>query len=141
MANKFNIGELVKNIEEVKRTLPILLANQARRYFVNSWQQQGYEGTPWKEVKRREPGTPEYKYPKYKGLSRRTNPILVSSGALRRDANNSIQSQTWDLVRLVSSLEYASYVNKDRPFMKDSPGLRAKQVKLITETVNKALNI
>lgn len=141
MENKFNIGELIKNIEEVKRTLPVLLANQAQRHFVGSWQEQGYEGVKWKEVKRREPGTPEYKYPKFKGLSRRTNPILVSSGALRRDANNSIRSKTWDLVQLVSSLSYSSYVNKNRPFMKDSPGLRAKQKTLITNTVNKALHI
>lgn len=139
--NKFNIPELITNIDKVKHDLPILLANQAKRHFVASWQEQGYEGEHWKEVKRRIEGTPEYKYPKYKGLSRRTNPIGVNTGALRRDANNSIQSQTWDSVRLVSSLQYASYYNKDRPYMKDSPGLRAKQVALIEKTFNKAMNI
>jgi hypothetical protein len=141
MENKFHIDQLIANIDKVKRELPVLLANQAERHFVSSWQQQGYEGARWKEVKRREPGTPEYKYPKFKGLSRRTNPIGVNTGALRRDANNSIRSQNWDLVKLVSSLGYSSYFNKNRPFMRDSPGLRAKQKTLITSTVNKALKI
>ena len=147
--NKFNLDEVAAKMETVKVELPILLANQAQRHFVASWQEQGYEGAQWKEVKRRIAGTKEYKYPKYKGLSRRTLPILVRSGALRRDVNNRtggfIRSKTWSLVRLVSDtkdaktgLMYSSFVNEKRTFMADSPGLRMKQEKLITETLGKA---
>jgi len=147
MPNPFNLLELAANLQVMKRELPILLANQAQRYFADSWKQQGYEGKQWKEVKRREEGTKEYKYPKYKGLSRRTNPILVRSGALRREVSNSIRSQSFDLIKLVSSLPYSSYINEGtptmdaRPFMRDSPGLRVKQTELITKTVNRALKI
>jgi hypothetical protein len=140
---KFNIDRVISKMEQLKHELPVLLANQAQRYFTHTWQEQGMDGTPWKEVKRRIPGTPEYKYPKKKGLTRRTKPILVQTGHLRRAVADSIKSQTWDRVTLVNAMPYASFINEGtakmvaRPFMKDTPALRAKQIELINKTVGR----
>lgn len=131
--NKFGFGKVLQNIERTKRELPIQLANQAQNYFTGSFTKQGWDSVHWKEVKRREPGTPEYKYPKKKGLSRRTSPILVRTGTLRRAVSNSIRSATFQSVRLIVDLPYAKRHNdglKDMPqrkFMGDSPVLRSMQ--------------
>lgn len=147
MANPFHIDQMIKDMATVKRQLPILLANQAQRHFVASFQEQGYEGKQWKEVQRRTEGTKAYKYPMHKGLSRRTSPILVRSGNMRRGVNNSIRSATWALVKLVTAFHYASYQNEGtasieaRPFMKDTVKLRAMQTELITKTTNRIFHI
>lgn len=139
MSNPFHTDRILEDMQRMKRELPILIANQAQVYFTHAFTQQGLGSEQWKEVKRREEGTPEYKYPKYKGLSRRTSPILVRSGNLRRAESNSIRNATWDSVKLVNALAYASYQNEGtatidaRPFMKQTPQLLAKQTKLITE--------
>lgn len=141
--NPFHTGEILKQMERVKHELPILLANQAQRHFTESFSQGGYEGKPWKEVQRRIQGTSEYKYPMNKGLSRRTSPILVRTGKLRRMVSNSIRTKTFELIRLVAALPYASYQNEGtddieaRPYMRDSPGLRKIQNELITKTFGK----
>lgn len=125
--------------------LPVILANQAQNYFVASFTKQGWDGVGWKEVKRRQEGTSEYKYPKLKGLSRRTSPILVRTGRLRRAVSNSIKSETFQSVRLVVDLPYAAAQNDGvsghnlprRHFMGNSPILRDQQQLKIKSYINK----
>ena len=142
--NQFKLGKLKQNIAVMKDTLPVQLANVAQNYFTASFTQQGWDGGQWKEVKRRIPGTPEYKYPKFKGLSRRTSPILVRTGALRRAVSNSIRSATWRSVRLVVDLPYAAAQNNgsgnvpQRKYMGNSPVLIEKQKLKIKQFVDKA---
>lgn len=95
----------------MKLEVPVLLANVAQNYFVNTFKEQGWDGQPWQEVKRRVEGTKEYKYPKYKDLSRRTSPILVRTGGLRRAVSNSIRSATWQSIRLV--VDYPGAANQN----------------------------
>lgn len=145
--NKFGTGKILENVLKLKRELPVLLANQAQRHFANTFQEQGFDGNHWEEVKRRQSGTSEYKYPKTKQLSRRTSPILVRTGTLRRAVSNSVRSTTFESILLVVPLEYASYQNegtatiKKREFMGDSTVLRAKQVKLIEETIDSTFKV
>jgi hypothetical protein len=80
MANTFGFDKVVKNLNQSKHDLLVLLSNQAQNYFLRSFKNQGFDGEAWKEVKRREPGTSEYKYPKKKGLKRRSQQILIGSG-------------------------------------------------------------
>lgn len=148
MPNPFHIDALIKNMTEVKHDLPILLANQAQRYFTDTFQQQGIAGNQWKEVQRRIEGTKEYKYPMTKGLSRRTSPILVRTGKMRRAVSNSIRNATFDNIRLTSGgIAYGTYHNDGtgtipkRSFMKQTTQLTKKQDELILKTVNKAMGI
>lgn len=149
MPNPFHIDALIKNMTEVKHDLPILLANQAQRHFTDSFQTAGLDGKKqWDEVKRRQYWTPEYKYPKNKGLSRRTSPILVRTGKMRRAVSNSIRNATFDNIRLTSGgITYGTYHNvgtaniPKRTFMKQTPQLTKKQDELILKTVNKAMGI
>ena len=140
--NKFGTGKILENVLKMKRDLPVLLANQAQRYFSDAFKQQGFDGQAWQEVKRRIQGTPEYKYPKAKGLSRRTSPILVRTGKLRRAVSNSIRNATFESVKLVVPLEYASFQNEGtgkiqkREFMGNSAALRAKQKELIQQNID-----
>jgi hypothetical protein len=140
---KFGFGAVKANIQRMKTELPIVLANQAQNYFVESWQKQGWEGVGWKEVKRRQEGTPEYKYPKGKDLGRHTRAILVKTGTLRRAVSNSIRSRSFNLIRLVVAVPYAEYLNDGTPkmvartFMKDSAGLRLIQREKIKEFTDK----
>jgi phage gpG-like protein len=139
MNNKFEFDKVIKAMEQVKSELPRLLANQAQNYFASSFKSGGWDGTPWKEVKRRQEGTPEYKYPMRKGLARRTKPILVQSGNLRRAVSMSARVVTWQRIQLVVDLPYADRHNegKDgmpkRQFMGDSVVLHEKQINLINK--------
>lgn len=85
--SKFNFQKVKDNILQVKRELPVLMANDAQRYFLDAFKKQGFDGNTWDQVKRRIPETPEYKYPKTRELSRRTKPILINTGRLRREVS------------------------------------------------------
>jgi hypothetical protein len=110
--NKFKFGELKQNIERMKRDLPIILANDSMNYFVKSWDDQGWDGEAWQTPKRRIDGTPEYKYPKFRDLGRRTRATLVKTGTLRRAVSMSVRSQTFTSIRLVVDLPYAARHNE-----------------------------
>lgn len=141
--SKFKLDKVIKNLEATKRDLPIKLANQAVNHFSDNFQKQGFETQRWKEVKRRIPDTPEYKYPKRKGLSRRTKPILVNTGRLRRAVAASKKLSTFNLIKLVVDLPYAIYHNEgtdntpQRKFIGDSAALRRKQINLIDKEIDR----
>lgn len=88
----------------------VAMAN--KNYFLKSFQKQSWDGKKWQQVKRRIPGTKEYKYPAKKGLRRRTRPILVGKGSLRRAVNSSIKSITPNRVRFEVDLPYAAIHNE-----------------------------
>lgn len=133
--NKFGLGRVKDNISKMKIELPRVLANQAQNFFVSNFEKQGWEGQAWKEPKRRIEGTPEYRYPKFRGLSRRTKPTLTLTGRLRRETSNSIRSQSFNMIRLVVALPYAKVHNEGDPdknipkrrYMGQSPTLTIMQ--------------
>jgi hypothetical protein len=142
MDNKFNFDRVRNNMEQLKRQLPILLANQAEKEFDKNFTEQGFDGEKWKEVQRRIPGTKAYRYPKTKGLSRRSKPILIGTGRLRRAVSNSKKIATWQMIKLEVNLPYAANQNdgitlQKRQYMGDSARLRAKQKELISKTIDK----
>lgn len=139
MATKFNFDKVRQNIAQVKRDLPRLWANDAQNYYLAAFVNEGWNGGKWKEVKRREEDTSEYKYPMSKGLSRRTNKILIGTGRLRQAVANSsgnakINYSTFDFTVTLSLdtsvVPYATYINdgtpnmEQRKFFGDSPALR-----------------
>lgn len=107
-----SLAEVFAKIEQTKRVVPKLVANQTQNYFVMSFKKQGFDGKAWKEVNRRIPDTKEYKYPQSKGLARRSRPILIGeTGQLRRKVANSIVVASWPTVKLMVDLPYAAVHN------------------------------
>lgn len=88
------------------------MAMANKNYFLKTFKVQGWDSEQWKEVNRRIAGTKEYKYPAKKGLRRRTRPILVGKGSLRRAVNSSIKSVSPTRVRFVVDLPYAAIHNE-----------------------------
>ena len=135
--SKFDFLSILQKVEQTKKELPKKLANVTQNYFVLSFRKQGFDGGKWQEVKRRIPGTPEFKYPKTKGLSRRTKPILIESGELRRRVANSILLATWPTVKLMVDLPQAAAINEGlgnmpkRQFIGQSNELTEKQIRLV----------
>lgn len=118
--NKFNFDEKLKKYKAFQRETLVLLANQAQNYFLDSWQKQGFDGKEWQEVQRRIPGTNAYKYPKKKGVGRRTQKILIGAGyskrggTLRRAVSTMARTSQImeDSVRMVIDLPYAKIHNE-----------------------------
>lgn len=117
---EISIEEMVKRLvrmqathkKELKEVLPTTIGNAAVNIFVQNFNEQGFDtGTgieQWKEVKRRTPGTPEYKYPKSRQLSRRLSGILIRSGKGRRAVSNSLRSPRISTGYVVIPFEVAS---------------------------------
>lgn len=147
MKTKFEFDKVVARMQQMKSDLPVKLANQAQNFFSDSFNKSGFTDgglQSWKEVKRRIPGTPEYKYPKTKQLSRRSSLILVRTGKLKRAVGNSIRQANFNLIRLTVPLKYAAFHNEGtekiqrRKYMGDSRTLRSNQKVLINKVIVKA---
>lgn len=145
MANKFNFDRVKRNLDRVKKQVPTILANQAQNFFVESWKKQGWDDNgvkQWAVPKRRVPGTPEYEYPKKRGLSRRVKPTLVKTGRLRRAVSHSIRQKTFNTIKLAVDVPYAQYHNEGtnrlpkRQFMGDSRTLRKMQLLTIYKEID-----
>lgn len=145
--SKFNFSRVLQNMNQLKRELPQELANDAQKFFNNSFRQQGWDGQTWKVPQRRIPGTFEYKYPKKKDLGRRTRATLVQTGRLRRTVATSLKSATFQSIKFVVDLPYAAVHNDGLPmkngqpmpkrkYMGDSPILRQMQRKKITKMID-----
>jgi phage gpG-like protein len=157
--NRFNFEEVKQKLDQTKREVLVLLSTQAQNYFLSSFKKQGFNGENWQEVQRRIPGTKAYKYPKTKGLQRRTSPILVGAGykirggTLRRAVSMMARTSTIGngTLKMVVDLPYASAQNKgtknagrnhsitipERRFVGQTQELTDKQSKLISKTVDK----
>lgn len=151
MADKFHLSEISAKVKQADREILVMISNQAQNYFLSSFKKQGFDGKEWKEVQRRTAGTKAYKYPKTKGLQRRTSPILVGAGykvrggTLRRSV--SVMARTAQIgrgtLRMIVDVPYAKYLNNGTPkmakrqFIGQTRELTAMQNKTITQIVDK----
>lgn len=139
--SKFNFERVKNNIEQMKRELPEILANDALRYFNDSFKKQGWEGQPWKIPQRKIAGTKAWKYPIKGAAARRTRATLVQSGDLRRTVATSLRVKTFNLIRFEVRLPYAERHNEGlsgmpkRKFMGDSKELRNLQRRKILAAI------
>ena len=155
MDTKFKFEQVKKQLVAMQRETLVLLSDQAQNYFVKSFKNQGFNGEQWKEVQRRTPDTKAYKYPKKKGLQRRTSPILIGAGykirgGTLRDAVGSM-SRTREIgngiVRMIVDLPYAKAQNEGnkhlprRQFIGQTPELTNMQVKKIEQIVTKIFHV
>jgi phage gpG-like protein len=144
--SKLNFDKVIKKFDKLKQDLPKVLANDAVRYFNQSFVKGGWDGQSWKVPDRKIPGTYAYKYPK-KGASRRhTRATLVESGALRRAVATSVKRVSFSSIKFMVALPYAAIHNEGlqmkyggrmpkRKFMGDSPQLRNLQRRKIKNAI------
>jgi len=117
---------LYRKIDKVKSDLPTVLANEGTKFFVNTFNQQGFTDNTFKAWKPRK---------LVKGRLKNTNrKILVKTGRLRRAVNNSVKEKSFK--RIVwrvnkSEVPYAEYQNfgdkylPQRKFMGESKRLNS----------------
>lgn len=110
--NPFKFGLIVKRYDSVALDMMREIAMSNKNYFLQSFKRQGWGNDQWQEVNRRIPGTKEYMYPKKKGLKRRTRPILVGRGSLRRQVNSSIKLINRSRILFMVDLPYAAIHNE-----------------------------
>jgi len=120
----FNFDIIKKDFTQLKRTLPVLIGNDAQRFFVEAFNKQGWTDKgfeKWKTPQRRVSGTPAYKYPKTKDTARRTRATLIgksggtksgSHGHLRQSVNNSRKTTTWNKILFSVPQPYAKRHNE-----------------------------
>jgi phage gpG-like protein len=145
--SKFGFDKVIKNIEQTKKALPKVIANDTKNFFLDSWAKQGWDGKDWQVPQRKVPGTSSYKYPKKGAEARHTRATLVKTGALRRAVANSLKVCTFELIKFQVDSPYAAVHNfglpirggtmPQRQFMGDSPKLRQQQLTKINEYFNK----
>lgn len=119
MASKFNFVKIATNFEKLKRDLPPVIGNMGQNFFRSSFEKQGFTDetfVAWKEVKRREPGTNAYKYPKKNAEDRHKRGILVGMRTkgnqhLRDSTNRSLKEATFKEIRYEVSQVYAAAHN------------------------------
>lgn len=128
------------------------IANNTVKYWLKSFKRQAWLSKSWKQVQRRTPGTAAYKYPKRKGLSRRTKPILSGKGTLRRAVGNSVKTAGFKKIRFEIPLAYAEVHNEGlkmkngrrmpkRQFMGYSRELNAETNAIIKKYADRALKV
>lgn len=103
---------LDRRMMQAKTKLPTEIANTGTRHFVGHFTNERSDEGAWKLPQRKIPGTNAFKYPKGKDLGRRTRKILVKSGKLKREVNNSVKLKTYRRIEWrVSGLPYAKVHN------------------------------
>lgn len=136
--SKFKLDKVIQNINEMKMTLPKVLANDAQRFFLASFDKQGWDDGAIKSWKDRKKTTK-----KNEGKA-----ILVGTGKLRRAVAQSAKSATFERIKFEVNLPYAAIHNEGgtlhnggqmpkRQFMGDSKTLRNLLEKKINLAVNK----
>lgn len=119
-----SLKNIADNFDRMKIDLPLTLGNEGQNFFRQSFDRQEFiDQSPekWQQVQRRIPGTPEYKYPKTRQLSRRVTAILVRTGKLRQAVNNSLKEHSWDGIVFIVPLKYAAVHNYGLTMKNGSP--------------------
>lgn len=114
---KFKFEALVRSIKTQKNALARIVANDIKNYYVASFTKQSWNGQKWEEVQRRIPGTAAYKYPKRRGLSRRTKPILIGKAIMRRAVAGSVKEATFNRILWMVDVPYAEVHNNGSKIM------------------------
>jgi phage gpG-like protein len=149
MSDKFRFDLIQKQFKTGSLNAMREIAMANKNFFLKSFREQKWEGKQWQQVKRRIKGTKEYEYPKNKGLRRRTRPILVGKGTLRRAVNASIRQILPAKVTFLVRLPYAAIHNEGlkmkngqqmpkRQYMGQSKEMHIKNIDIIKKYADKS---
>lgn len=134
--SRFRFDLVITNFKRSELPMAKEIANNSVKYFLKSFKNQRWLSKPWKQVRRRKPNTPEYKYPKKRGLSRRTRPILIGKGTLRRAVNNSVKKVTTKGIQFRVDVPYAE-IHNEGGIMKNGKKMPKRQFMGYTRELNK----
>lgn len=153
--SRFRFDIIKTEFSQLKRELPVLIGNDAQRFFVDSFKKQGWTDggfQKWKTPQRRIPGTPAYKYPKNKDKGRKTRATLIGKSGgtkqgahahLRQSVNNSVKKASWDQILFSVPQPYAKRHNDGlkgmpkRKFMGNSKELTSKMALRMHKKITK----
>lgn len=99
MANKFNMGQVLQNLQKIKKDLPLVLSNDALKFFNDSFKKQGWDDngiTKWKKRKTKKDNA--------------GRGILIKSGALRRSIK--IKEANFNRIIISSNMPYSKIHNE-----------------------------
>ena len=142
MAERFNFQRVIANMDRIKTTLPKVLANETKNYFVGEFNTQQWDGKRWLDPKRKQKTT---------GSSRNQSATLVQSGTLRRAVIGSLQEANFKRIHFeVKDVAYAKVHNEGlragrglgfqmpkRQFMGQTRKLGEIQMRVIDKTIDK----
>ena len=119
--DKFNFDQVIKKLEQAKSSLPKVLANDTKKFFLASWQKQGWDDN----------GIAKWA-PRKKNKNKRAagRAILVKSGALRRAVNGSLRSATFNSIKFSVDLPYAQIHNEGGAINKGSRRMASLNFKI-----------
>lgn len=122
ITDRFGLEFLLNEFKLVREKLPNELSKVTRRHFDRAFQSEGLDNYRWHEVQRRIPGTYAYNHWRNVVTGGRERKILTGeTGDLRESVKNSESVVTFNMIKLVADVPYASYHN-DPP--KSSAGAR-----------------
>lgn len=146
--NNFHFDVVLARLKKAKSDLPLILSKQAENFWTDNFKKEEWEGKAWKVPQRRIPGTDAFRFPKKKGLSRRTKRTLIGTGRLRRAVSRSARSRTFERIVFIVDLPYAAVHNDggragrgagfdmpQRQYMGDHKELRKKQIITIEKEI------
>jgi phage gpG-like protein len=131
--SKFNLGKVEKGGRTAMERSIILIGNEAKNFFVNSWRLQGFDDRSVQKW------TPRKKQDK----KRAGRAILVDSGDLRRSIIREPVNKSQLSVKISTDLPYAKVHNEGvgkmpkRQFMGDSYKLNELCKKIIISQLDK----
>jgi len=104
--SKLKLDEALARFEQVKKTLPEVLANDTQRFFTASFRKEGWDDGGLKAWAPR-------KNPSSKDSGRK---LLVKTGRLRRAVANSVRGVAWGLIKFVVDVPYSFVHNEGGTF-------------------------
>lgn len=121
-SDKFNA--VMDRFEQMKRTLPQVLANDCIRFFKQAFQQEGWTDSSLSKWKKRATETK-----KSSG-----KPVLIGSGDLRRSVLNSARTVTFDKIQFIVDLPYAVVHNEGGKYTRKGHTRTMSKSRSVTHT-------
>lgn len=152
MSNQFKFDLIAKQFKSNSMQAMREIAMANKNYFLQAFKAQSWDGQKWSEVNRRIKGTKEYEYPKTRDLRRRTRPILIGKGTLRRAVNASVEVVTTNKVVFRVRLPYAEIHNEGlrmrngvampkRKYMGESKTMQKKNIEIIKKYADRSFKL
>lgn len=133
----------LKAFSSLNRTLPTIVGNHAKNFFVKSFKNQGFEYNGIKKWQARKGEIGVGGLARVKKKSDSSRAILVKTGNLRNSIR--VESANMRRIKIVSDVDYGKYHNDGtnklpkRQFIGESETLKRELTDIITKNVKKAL--
>lgn len=122
MTNSDKMNQILANFNQLKHDLPQIIANDAQKFFGDSFKNQGFTNGGL------------HRWAKRKSNKDEGRAILVKSGVLRRAVMNSARVISFDKIQFVVGLPYASVHNDGGTFKRKAHVKTSTSSRAVTHT-------